>query len=98
MLSLTEIKTAVQQVLDTADKDRGYAFEINMGSVTFGIDLSYITRIKYDKEPDPQIARDPEVTVATMSEVLPVSISERSLKAFVMAMIEEVKERGIEYE
>ncbi len=92
MPTLNTIREIASEVIAGADKDRGYSVIVTPtdSGEGFNIELSFIREIRYDKERDPQISREPEEVHDKTTEYLPVSVSENMVRAFVQAMIDDL--------
>ena len=95
MLTPNQIKQIAETTLkECGDSERGYAVEVEGDKLS----ISYITRIKYDKEPDPQIQKEPDITVVTESSNTNDYKTKIGVERCVEALIEEIEIKPIEHE
>lgn len=99
MLSASEIRAAVDAAIDSyGHPERKFTVRITIGLANIFIEITGLSSVKFDKEPDPQIQKDPVQEFIQMTEIIPIVCNERVIRAFVRAMIEEMELIPIKYE
>lgn len=99
-MTTTEIKTAVLAVcIACGDSERWYIADVSSHwNGQTKIDIEFVTRVTYDKEPDPQIQKDPVESTGFEVIVVDTAITLPDLVAKVKAAIEEIELKPIEHE
>lgn len=97
---IRQIRIAVEESLvDKGSKDRGYTVDkITQDKINsqYHVTVTYLVAVKYDKELDPQIRKDPIETHGETTLIFNRDVTAREVLDKVCGMVEGVESREIE--
>ena len=89
------IRIAIEESLPV-NSDRGFVVEVTKDETSgnYNARIDYIARIVYDRQIDPTLMRDPEITTLTEHLIIPRDITAREL----LDKIEAIELETLKYE
>lgn len=96
---MNHLSIITQVIAERGDRERQYNADISVQwDEQVMLNIEYITAIKYEKEPDPQISKDPVVSTGFSVLVFSPNITEEDLRILVECELNEIEKIGISYE